>query len=72
MTLNPGSSVSFKVGTRTMISVGVLDLTNPSHVPDTFANIDEIIALTDYFPKYTIENGIKCFVHWYKDHFKCP
>ena len=39
-------------------------------VKDTYANIDNIRNLTNYMPQYSIEEGTKCFVSWYKDHFK--
>lgn len=39
-------------------------------VLETFADITELKALTGYTPKTPIEEGIKKFVHWYKDYYK--
>ena len=38
-------------------------------VPDTFADVEDLIADFNYSPKTTIEDGIKSFVTWYKSYF---
>ena len=38
----------------------------PGDVPSTFANIDDLTAVTGFTPSTTIEDGIKLFVDWYK------
>jgi len=38
-------------------------------VPDTFANVDDLIADVGYRPETTIEFGITEFVNWYKDYY---
>jgi len=39
-------------------------------VPDTHANIDDLIAQFNFKPATTIEDGISSFVAWYRYHFK--
>ncbi len=42
----------------------------PGDVPDTYANVDDLVEQFDYKPATTIEDGIKHFVDWYRDYFK--
>ena len=42
----------------------------PGDVPETFADIDELVKDINYKPKVSIEEGIKRFVEWYKDYYK--
>jgi len=42
----------------------------PGDVKATWANIDKLISKTKYEPKTSIEEGVKKFVHWYKDYYK--
>jgi UDP-glucuronate 4-epimerase len=39
-------------------------------VPDTFANVDDLISEFDFKPITNIEEGIERFVLWYRDYFK--
>lgn len=39
-------------------------------VPDTYANIDDLVRDIGYKPKTTIEQGIANFVSWYKEYYK--
>ncbi|MDK9724780.1 MAG: NAD-dependent epimerase [Sterolibacteriaceae bacterium MAG5] len=39
-------------------------------VPDTYANVDDLVEQFDYKPVTTIEDGIGRFVAWYRDYFK--
>jgi UDP-glucuronate 4-epimerase len=41
----------------------------PGDVPDTEADVSELIAAVDYRPKVAIEEGIGAFVAWYKDYY---
>ena len=41
----------------------------PDDVPDTFADVDDLIRDFDYAPQTTIERGIREFVAWYKDYY---
>jgi UDP-glucuronate 4-epimerase len=38
-------------------------------VPDTFANVDELIADVGYKPDTPIEVGVRKFVDWFKDYY---
>jgi len=42
----------------------------PGDVPDTFADVDDLVEQFQYKPGTTIEDGIKAFVAWYRDYFK--
>jgi UDP-glucuronate 4-epimerase len=39
-------------------------------VPDTCANVDDLIEQFHYKPSTTVEDGISRFVAWYRDYFK--
>ena len=41
----------------------------PGDVPDTFADVDDLVSDFDYKPKTTVEEGIVKFVDWYKDFY---
>ena len=38
----------------------------PGDVPDTYADVDDLVNELEYEPKISIEEGIKEFVNWYK------
>lgn len=42
----------------------------PGDVPDTFANVDDLVGDFDFKPTTSIEKGIERFVAWYRDYFK--
>jgi UDP-glucuronate 4-epimerase len=42
----------------------------PGDVPDTYADVSDLIAQFDYKPSTFIEHGIKEFVDWYLDFYK--
>ncbi|WP_394231721.1 NAD-dependent epimerase [Niallia oryzisoli] len=42
----------------------------PGDVPETFADIDDLIRDTQFAPAVSIEEGIKRFVQWYKEYYK--
>jgi UDP-glucuronate 4-epimerase len=42
----------------------------PGDVPDTFADIDDLVTNFNYKPQTSIKNGINNFVKWYLDYFK--
>jgi UDP-glucuronate 4-epimerase len=42
----------------------------PGDVPDTFANVDELIADVGYRPDTPIEVGVRKFVDWFKDYYR--
>lgn len=39
-------------------------------VPDTYANVDDLVDQFHYKPATTVEEGISRFVAWYRDYFK--
>jgi UDP-glucuronate 4-epimerase len=39
-------------------------------VPETYANIDELMQDIDFKPSTSIETGIENFVNWYKEYYK--
>jgi UDP-glucuronate 4-epimerase len=42
----------------------------PGDVPDTHADVSELIEQFDYFPATTVQEGVSKFVTWYKDYNK--
>jgi UDP-glucuronate 4-epimerase len=42
----------------------------PGEVPETFADIDELVKDINFKPQVSIEEGIEKFVEWYKDYYK--
>ena len=39
-------------------------------VPNTFANVDDLIEAFDYKPSMQIEEGVSKFANWYLDFYK--
>ena len=39
-------------------------------VPETYANVDDLVEQFDYKPTTPVEEGINRFVAWYRDYFK--
>ena len=42
----------------------------PGDVPDTYADVTDLVEEFGYQPSMTIEEGIRNFVNWYKEYFK--
>lgn len=42
----------------------------PGDVPDTFADVGDLMRDTGFAPSTPIEDGIRNFVAWYRDYFK--
>ncbi len=42
----------------------------PGDVPDTFADVEDLVRDVDYKPSTTVDEGIKNFAAWYKDYYK--
>ena len=42
----------------------------PGDVPDTYADVSDLVADVDYKPATTVEFGIRAFVDWYKAYYK--
>ena len=42
----------------------------PGDVPDTFANVEDLVRDTGYKPDTTVETGIRNFVDWYREYYQ--
>lgn len=42
----------------------------PGDVPDTYADVSDLIRDVDYKPDTSVEDGIARFVDWYKEYYK--
>ena len=42
----------------------------PGDVPDTYADVDQLIQDVHYKPETTVQEGIRRFVAWYREHYK--
>ncbi|MGQ0658243.1 MAG: NAD-dependent epimerase [Chromatiales bacterium] len=42
----------------------------PGDVPDTYADVKDLVADVDYQPATPVEQGIARFVDWYRDYYK--
>jgi len=42
----------------------------PGDVPDTYADVEDLVNDMGYKPDTTVEEGIANFVEWYKDYYK--
>jgi UDP-glucuronate 4-epimerase len=40
-------------------------------VPDTYADVDDLVRAVDYRPSTPIEEGVANFVAWYKSYYDC-
>ena len=41
----------------------------PGDVPDTYADVEELVKDVDYKPNTSVEQGISNFVNWYRDFY---
>jgi UDP-glucuronate 4-epimerase len=42
----------------------------PGDVLETFADVGDLMRDTGFRPQTSIEDGIRDFVAWYRDHYK--
>ena len=42
----------------------------PGDVPDTYADVDQLIQDVNYKPETTVQEGIKRFITWYRNYYK--
>ena len=42
----------------------------PGDVPDTYADVDQLMLDVNYKPQTTVQEGIHRFVTWYRDYYK--
>jgi UDP-glucuronate 4-epimerase len=41
----------------------------PGDVPDTYANVEDLVREFGYKPSTSVQEGIERFVAWYRDHY---
>jgi len=42
----------------------------PGDVPDTYADVDDLVREFDYKPDTSVEEGVARFVEWYRDYYQ--
>ncbi len=42
----------------------------PGDVPDTYANVDDLVSDLGYKPATSVEDGVANFVAWYRDYYR--
>ena len=42
----------------------------PGDVPDTYADVTDLVKAVDYKPATTVEEGVAAFVDWYRGYYK--
>ena len=61
------SALEKALGKRAKINLLPLQ---PGDVPDTYANVDDLIEQFNYKPSTSVEDGVANFVQWYREYFK--
>ncbi|NOX08489.1 MAG: NAD-dependent epimerase [Gammaproteobacteria bacterium] len=41
----------------------------PGDVPDTYADVTDLVEDVDYKPNTSVEDGVKAFVEWYREYY---
>jgi len=42
----------------------------PGDVPDTFADVSDLVSDFEFKPKTTINDGVKAFADWFQDYYR--
>ena len=42
----------------------------PGDVPDTEADVTDLIQTVGYRPQVSVENGVANFVRWYREYYR--
>ena len=42
----------------------------PGDVPDTYANVEDLVKDLGYKPGTSVEDGVANFVDWYREYYK--
>jgi len=42
----------------------------PGDVPDTYADVDDLVNDLKYKPSVSVDDGVRRFVTWYKEYYK--
>lgn len=53
----------------TIADIGYVGLFQPGDVPDTYANVDDLVEQFHYKPATTVNDGIQRFVDWYREFY---
>jgi UDP-glucuronate 4-epimerase len=56
-----------KLGKKAVMNLLPLQL---GDVPDTYANVDNLIRDTGFKPATSVETGVSRFVDWYREYYK--
>lgn len=43
----------------------------PGDVPDTYADVEDLVRDFDYKPETTVKQGMRKFVEWFNEYYKC-
>ena len=43
----------------------------PGDVPDTYANVEDLVMDFDYKPEMSVREGVGMFVNWYRRYYEC-
>jgi UDP-glucuronate 4-epimerase len=54
---------------RKKAKINLLPL-QPGDVPDTYADVDDLVEQFDYKPSTSVEEGVVRFIEWYRQYFK--
>ena len=55
---------------RERIRVEALWTLQLGDVPDTYADVEDLVRDVGYKPATTVEEGIKAFVEWYREYYR--
>jgi UDP-glucuronate 4-epimerase len=42
----------------------------PGDVPDTYADVEDLVRDVDYKPATSVEDGVSRFVEWYREYYQ--
>jgi UDP-glucuronate 4-epimerase len=42
----------------------------PGDMPDTYANVDDLVEQFHYQPTTMVKDGVQRFVDWYRNYYK--
>ena len=51
-------------------AVRIMKPLQPGDVPDTCADVAELVAAVGYAPQTPVEVGVRKFVEWYRDYYR--
>ena len=61
------SAIEQAIGKKATIELLPLQ---PGDVPDTFADVDDLVKQFNYRPTTSVQDGIQKFVEWYREYYK--